>query len=193
MSGMVYDLRQDQTGPDRCYYGKVRIPSSVNGVVLHSTACRLGERPERYKRVNVHIGVTMQGKVILAHSFDKLIWHAGEPSRTMIGIEFDGNHLGFSDGRYWKGAPLDPLTAEQVASANEILLPLLQQWFVDNGAIWEYTIAHRQSSADREYDPGVEVWQLVALPWMKETGSTDGDLVFSTGSTIPRDWDARKK
>jgi len=97
------------------------------------------------------------------------------------------------DGRYWKGAPLDPLTAAQVASANEILLPLLQQWFIDNGATWSYTIAHRQSSEDRKYDPGIEVWQLVALPWMRITGSTDGDLVFGTGSTIPRDWDARKK
>jgi hypothetical protein len=192
MSGLLVDLRDDPTPPERLYFGKKRKPEQITGVMLHSTACRLGEKPERWKRVNAHIGITMQGRVILMHDFLSVIWHGNKPSPELIGIEIDGNHLGLSTGQYWKGAALDPLYAAQVASANEILLPFLQKWFTENGVEWKYTLAHRQSSGDREYDPGVEIWQLVALPWMRETGSTDGDLVWGTGAKIPNDWDSRK-
>lgn len=192
MSGMLIDLRDDPTPPDRLYFGVKRKPSDITGVMLHRTACVLGEKPERWKRINAHIGVTLQGKVILMHDFLSVIWHGNKPSPELIGIEFDGNPEGFP-GRYWKpgGGPHD-ITAAQQASANEILLPLLQRWFDENGVTWKWTIAHRQSSGDREYDPGWQCWQLIALPWMAATGSTDGDLVWGTGAKVPKDWDARK-
>ena len=189
MSGLLVDLRDDPTPPLRGYYGKKRKLSDITGVMLHQTACRLGEKPERWKSISAHIGVTREGKIILMHDFLSVIWHGNKPSPELIGIEFDGNFMGYTNGKYWKpGGGPDPLTAAQQASANEILLPFLQRCGMD----WKYTIAHRQSSGDREYDPGPEIWQLVALPWMRETGSTDGDLVWGTGAKIPNDWDSRK-
>lgn len=115
MSGLLIDLlidlQSDPTKPDavECY-GRKRDPSEVTGVMLHHTACRLGEDPARWKRVNAHIGITFGGKVIIMHDLERVIYHGGNRvSPWTIGIEIDGNHLGFSDGRYWKGNPLDPL------------------------------------------------------------------------------------
>jgi hypothetical protein len=191
VSGLLIDLRSDPTPPVRGYYGVDRDPSTVTGVMLHRTACVLGERPERWKSVQAHIGLTMAGRVILAHDFRKLLWHGNKPSAWTIGIEIDGNPEGVP-GKWWKpGGGPHPLTAAQVASAHEVLLPLLVDWFAAHSQ-WEFTLAHRQSSGDREYDPGHETWQRIALPWMAATGSTDGDLTWGTGTTIPWEWDARK-
>lgn len=193
MPGMLIDNRSDPTPPTRLYFGKKRKPADIQGVMLHMTACRLGEKPERWKQINAHIGVTREGKVILMHDFLMELWHGNKPSPWTIGIEFDGNMAGYSSGKYWKpGGGPDRLTAAQQASANEILLPFLQNWFQENESSWLYTLAHRQSSGDREYDPGFMVWNLVALPWMRATGSTDGDLLWGKGALVPKDWDVRK-
>lgn len=189
---LLIDLTSNPTPPDRLYFGVMRDPGSVTGVMLHRTACVLGERPARWKRINAHIGVTMGGRVIIMHDPRMVIWHGNKPSPGLIGIEIDGNPEGVP-GRYWKpGGGPHPLTADQIASANEILLPWLQSWFESNGARWILTVAHRQSSGDRDYDPGYETWQRIALPWMRATGSADGGLTWGTGNPIPHEWDSRK-
>jgi len=189
----VYDYRGKVAKPKNGV--KIRPWNEISGVVLHRTACVLGEKPQRYFPVNCHIGVTMGGRVVLSHPFDLMIWHGHYPSRWTIGIEFDGNPTG-RPGYWWKpGGGPHPITDEQVKAGN-VLLDILTKAFEDNGRTLKYIYAHRQSSDQRECDPGNECWQKIALPWMEKTGATPGDIgrqgsTFGTGYCIPQSWDPK--
>jgi hypothetical protein len=99
----------------------------LEGVVLHRTACRMGERPARYASMNAHIAVTLKGRIILVHPWNLHIWHGHRPSLWTIGIEFDGNPTGWSrtDEReeyFWRpGGGPDPITPEQVKAGLVLL------------------------------------------------------------------------
>lgn len=186
------------------YRGQVKPPKNgrhtrkwdaISGLVLHRTACVLGERPQRYFPVNCHIGVTLKGRIILAHPFEMMIWHGHKPSRWTIGIEFDGNPEGYP-GYHWKpGGGPHPITDAQVR-AGDVLLKILTDAFEAGGRTLKYIYAHRQASENRECDPGWECWQRIALPWMERTGATPGDIglqgtTFGSGFHIPQSWDPR--
>jgi len=189
----VHDYRGHAPRPSNYSYD--RTWDQIAGVVLHRTACHLGEKPERYFPVNAHIGVTLEGRLILAHRWEDMIWHGHAPSRWTIGIEFDGNPEGYP-GYHWKpgGGPHD-ITPEQV-KAGDVLLKMLMDTFQAKGEQFKYIYAHRQSSENRECDPGWQAWQKIAIPWMAKTGATPGDIglqgtVFGTGYHISQHWDPR--
>lgn len=190
-------------------YGLHPWPEPVTGVMLHRTACVLGETAKRWFPVNAHIGVTRYGQIILIHPLNKMIWHGNGPSRWTIGIEFDGNPEG-APGVFWKpGGGPHPITAAQ-EKASVVLLQFLLFWF-GTGSLGniEYILAHRQSSPEREYDPGWECWSKIAVPWMEKTGAIPGpregcpatkglvEPVGHAGDTwggglqIPTEWDSR--
>jgi len=184
------------------YRGRVKPPKNgrhmrkwdaISGLVLHRTACVLGERPERYFPVNAHIGVTLEGRIVLPHPWELMIWHGHAPSPWTIGIEFDGNPEGYP-GYWWKpGGGPHPITDVQV-KAGDVLLQMLLDAFEAGGSKLKYIYAHRQSSENRETDPGWEGWQKIALPWMERTGATPGDVgrqgtTFGTGYHISQHWD----
>ena len=187
------------------YRGHFRQPSNakpgfgdrwpkLRGVVLHRTACRMGERPGRYEDMNAHIAVTLKGRIILCHPWDLHIWHGHRPSLWAIGIELDGNPEGFP-GYHWKpGGGPDPVTDAQVKACG-VLLNLIRHEFAAHDRELEYIYAHRQSSDQRECDPGWEAWQKVAMPWLAATGATSGDnngvggTTFGSGFCIPKQWD----
>ena len=202
----VHDYRHFASPPKNYSYD--REWKTISGVVLHRTACVLGEKPERYLPVNAHIGVTMGGRIVLAHAWNKMIWHGHAPSPWTIGIEFDGNPEG-KPGYWWKpGGGPHPITDAQVAAA-DVLLDLLLAEFKRNDQELRYIVAHRQSSDQREADPGWECWQKIALPWMERTGAVPGPRdghpptkglklpvgyagdTWGTGLQIPREWDPR--
>jgi hypothetical protein len=71
------------------------------------------------------------------------------------------------------------------------------QWIVNtvkaNGEKVTHIHPHRQSSKDRQSDPGSLIWQTVGL-WAQNTlGLLDGGATFTVGDglTIPEAWDAR--
>lgn len=167
----------------------------ITGVVLHRTACVLGEDPKRYLPVNAHIGVTLGGKIILSHPFNLHIWHGHRPSLWCIGIEFDGNPEGYP-GYYWKpGGGPHAITESQV-KASKVLLDILLGEFEQHNRPFKYIYAHRQASDQRECDPGFDCWRKVAIPWMEKTGATPGDIglegtTFGTGFHISKHWDPR--
>lgn len=194
------------------YRGEVAPPSNgremrewakISGITHHRTACVLGETPSRYFPVNCHIGVTMGGRIVLAHPWELMIWHGHGLSRWTIGIEWDGNPEG-KPGYFWKpgGGPHD-ITAGQLKAA-PVLLQLLKEAFAANGQKIQWIVGHRQGSADRECDPGWQCWQKIAIPWMAETGAipnwTGGDEakvyagdVTGSGLYLPYEWDARSQ
>ena len=202
----VWDYRDVAKPPKNFSY--VRAWKQISGVMHHRTACVLGETPTRYLPVNAHIGVTMGGRIVLAHAWDKMIWSGHGPSPWTISIEWDGNPEG-RPGYHWKpGGGPHPITDEQVKAA-DVLLGLLLKAFEQNGQTLKYIVAHRQASDQREADPGWECWQKIAIPWMEKTGAipgpreghppTDGLKIpvgyagdtWGTGGQIPKDWDPR--
>lgn len=202
----VWDYRAVAKPPKN--YSRERAWSEISGIMLHRTACVLGEDPTRYLPVNAHVGVTLGGRLVLAHAWEKFIWHGNGPSPWTIGIEIDGNPEG-KPGYWWKpGGPAHPITDAQV-SALDVLLGLFMTEFTAQGQRIKYIVAHRQSSADRECDPGWETWRRVGIPWMEKTGAIPGPRegrpptqglavpvgfagdTWSSGAQIPREWDSR--
>lgn len=202
----VWDYRDEAPHPSN--YARERPWSDISGVMLHRTACILGENPKRWLPVNAHVGVTMGGRIILMHHWTDLIWHGHSPSPWTIGIELDGNPEG-KLGYHWKpgGGPHDCTDAQ--VQACSVLLGLLTHGFITHGQIIRYVVAHRQSSKDRECDPGWQAWQKVAMPWMTITGAIPGPReghpptagltlpvgasgdTWGTGFQIPTEWDDR--
>lgn len=168
----------------------------LSGMVLHRTACRLGENPKRYFKVNAHAHVSLEGRIFLIHPWNLHIWHGHAMSSWAPGIEFDGNPEGYP-GYHWKpGGGPDPITDAQV-KASKVLLRLIRHEFALNGRNLEYVYGHRQGSDQRECDPGWQAWEKIAIPWMADSGATCGDKngwggsSFSSGFVIPKHWDPR--
>jgi hypothetical protein len=202
----VWDYRDVAKPPKN--YSRLRAWSEISGVMLHRTACVIGETPTRYLPVNAHAHITMGGRLVLAHAWDKMIWHGHGPSPWTIGVEIDGNPEG-KPGYWWKpgGGPQD-VTDAQVQAAG-VLFKLFQEAFEKNGQKILYLVAHRQSSSDRECDPGWATWQKIAVPWMNQLGAIPGPReghppteglalpvgyagdTWGSGLQVPREWDPR--
>ncbi len=202
----IVDCRGKYPWPKNGRY--MRAWDQITGIVLHRTACILGGSPDRWAPVNAHLGITMEGKIILTHPWELMIWHGHGPSPWTIGVEFDGNPEG-KKGYYWKpGGGPHPITDAQV-KASEILLDMFMKEFSSHGSKIKYLLAHRQSSKDRECDPGLECWQKIAIPWMDKTGAIPGPRegtqptaglklpvgwagdTWGDGKQIPTEWDSR--
>lgn len=183
----IHDCRDTFKPPKNYTYN--RTGAAISGVMLHRTACILGENPSRWESINCHIGVTLDGRIILMHHWWRMIWHGNGPSPSTIGIEFDGNPEG-KPGYYWTPGGGPNLITDAQKKAAEVLFTLLRDEITTMGGAFSYLLAHRQSSEDRECDPGWHCWQEIALPWMEKLGvKSDPGKVWGTGNTIPKDWD----
>lgn len=169
----------------------------ITGICLHQTACYLGERPERWATVNTHYGVTRAGQEIRIHPEILIAPAANGWNNRTISIECDGLYAGIKGNlkTVWddpstpvREQPMEP-TPELVA-ATKSLIRRLKAAFPSI----KYLVAHRQSSLDRQNDPGEELWKAVALPMMAELGLEDGGAGFAIGGyPIPEIWDPAKK
>jgi len=186
----IYDRRGLHDNPR--LYGRMRRWSSITGITLHQTGCQMPTSAHGWDRLNAHIGITRDGKVILANDPTLMIWHAQHLSLSTIGIEIAGNYAGI-DGDYntvWRGGG----GPDTLNSAMLIALDLVFNWLIDNFKINNKKIqaiyAHRQSARSRIGDPGSEIWQKIAIPWIKRLGiSRQNSMRFGTGRRIPKDWD----
>lgn len=208
----VWDYRGKVAHPSNTGSQGMRPWSQIEGICTHRTACVLGENPQRYFPVNAHIGVTLGGRIVLAHPWELMIWSSHGLSPFTVNVEWDGNPEG-RPGYWWKPGGLpNPITDAQV-KASGILLQLLKDEFTAHGQTIKYIFAHRQASSSRESDPGWEFWQKVAIPWKAQLGATSGprpgypategltNLEFGGdtwggtgpegGLQIPREWDFR--
>lgn len=162
----------------------------ITGVTLHQAGCLMTDTPDRMKTLKAHISVLRRGDIVIRNKLRWFIWHAQGFSWNTIGIEFNGLFEGVQGDPRTNpdpGKPTQRLTDEQVRAANEELLPYLQEQFSVNGGQWKFVHAHRQSCKDRPHDPGSEIWQRVAIPWIQKTGATEGKI-YGTGRSIPQNW-----
>ncbi len=148
----------------------------------------------------IHFCITRAGKVIQLYDLTEVCNHAGAFNRSSVGIEIDGWFAGIEDRpeTLWQPRnqttprrPMDMPTAQADAAKAAV------QWIVDtvkaNGGKVTHIHPHRQSSKDRQSDPGSLIWQTVGL-WAQDVlGLSDGGAAYKVGDgrTIPEAWDAR--
>jgi N-acetyl-anhydromuramyl-L-alanine amidase AmpD len=169
-------------------------------IVLHQTACLLGERPERFVSSAAHFFVLRSGTVVQVHPIDARTACSSALNYGGIAVEVDGHFEGVLGdvSTYWRPAssptrqPMRPTPAQLVAALE------LGRWIVGevaaHGGQVRHVLAHRQGSATRRSDPGSEIWQGVALPLQAELGLDDGGEGFAAGGglPIPHEWDPRR-
>lgn len=171
----------------------------ITGITLHQTAALIGERESTWFPVPIHLGVTRKGKIIQLYDFTDRTNHAHNLNATDVGIEVDGFYEGVEgdETTFWRPKsepgrkPLKP-TPEQIVALREAV-----RWIRDVvngfGGKLKFIHAHRQSSKDRQSDPGSRLWQEVGVWAQNELGLSDGGKGFTVGDglPIPEKWDAR--
>ena len=204
----VYDCRGFFNPPKNGLF--VRAYSSISGITMHRTGCVIGNRYEQHAKTNAHVAVSMDGNIYLMHPFTLGIFachdgNAGEPSSFTISVEFDGNPEGYpnqkmivqkkqmKDGKilpkYKEQIGPHPITPEQV-KASKVLLKIMVDEVSKGGGTINKILAHRQTTSERDSDPGWEAWKKIAIPWQKTIGAIDTKYYrIRTGSTIPKVWD----
>ncbi|SEM47107.1 N-acetylmuramoyl-L-alanine amidase [Pseudomonas sp. ok272] len=196
----IIDERANHPHAGRSVSTPYRLWSKITAVVLHQTASNIGEKPARWHSVPIHFCITRAGKVIQLYDLTEICNHANGLNRSSVGIEIDGWYAGI------EGQPKTLWQPKGLATPRQPMdLPTLQadavkatvQWIANtvaaNGGMVTHIHPHRQSSKDRQSDPGSLIWQTVGL-WAQNTlGLSDGGAAFTVGNgrTIPEDWDVR--
>ncbi len=176
--------------------------SKITAVVLHQTATNLGETPMRWHSVPIHFGITRAGKIIQLYDLTEVCNHASNATHNQrtVGIEIDGWYAGV-EGRpetLWQPknqtVPRQPMSLSIAqADAAKATVQQIVHTVAANGGSVTHIHPHRQSSKDRQSDPGSLIWQTVGL-WATNTlGLSDGGAAFTVGDglKIPEAWDAR--
>ena len=183
--GMPYYKRQADASP--------RKRAAIDSIVLHHMAYNIGNDPTLYKRVGAHYIVTSGGQIAqLYDDLDFLNASNGFNPRS-VAIEFAGN---FADERYnwWKSSELPIpdrcyLTPTQIRAGRCLLATLKARL---PGI--KYLYAHRQSSEDREGDPGPDVWFNIGEWALGNLNLTDRlpSTFIGNGRPIPQTWRKRR-
>lgn len=188
------------------YVPRLRPISEITGICLHQTACVMGEKPERYRRLSIHFVVTLSGKVIRTCPIESLLYGGNHWNGGTIQIEVDGSYAGLEDDpsthakredleTFWAGGEIK--SPMKVTEAAMRALRNLQRYIIEKvrrlGGKICVVVAHRQASGDRRSDPGQAIWQQGALPIIEEFGLDDGGVGFQLGDgrPIPEGWDPR--
>ncbi len=191
--GKITDIRGEHRRPK--LFGRLRSWKSIHGVTLHQTGCNMPQDPQKWRRLNAHIGITTEGRIVIVNDPIDMIWHGQGLSQKTIGVEIEGNFEGVQGNTktLWiGGGPAASLTEAQL-TASQVVFEWLEDRFDENGITWSKVHGHRQSSRTRAGDPGSEIWQKIAIPWLNTLYATDGGPSWCTGSgrPIPVDWDQR--
>jgi hypothetical protein len=196
----IIDERANHPHTGRSVDTPYRPWSNITAVVLHQTATNLGEKPERWHSVPIHLCITRAGKIIQLYHLTEVCNHANGLNLRSVGIEIDGWYAGI------EGQPETLWQPKNLATPRQPMgLPTLQadaakatvRWIVDtvaaNGGKVTHIHPHRQSSKDRQSDPGSLIWQTIGLWSQKKFGLSDGGGAFTVGNgrTIPEAWDVR--
>lgn len=180
--------------PVRNAYKTPRKLTDITAIVLHQTACHLGERVKRWHSVPAHIGVTHNGKVILINRLETVCWHANYFNRFSVGIEVDGNFRGVEDKAWtlWKGGGRrSMLPIEQIGRTQMAIEWILHEVAAHGGRVTNI-LAHRQTSKNRRADPGETIWKQCGR-WAQNVADLENDVDYTKGSglPIPKEWDDR--
>jgi hypothetical protein len=208
----ILDFTEDQKNPPvvrkhEIVHGKVveRDPKAVTGIVVHQSACIFGPKsnPEaRHRRalnVACHALAFTDGVVALPNPLPWYVWHANKLNACSLGLEIEGHYPGLQDDpstlpredikTTWGGSPT-PLTDLTVTCACAALKALVTEGEAQ-GMPLEWIWAHRQASATRRSDPGMEIWKRVVLGYAVPVLGlkTNPAFVVGAGMPIPIAWE----
>jgi hypothetical protein len=164
-----------------------RDPKKIKQLVLHQMACcfKPADPLKRFLTITAHFAITADGRILQLHPIEQLLWASNGFNGSSVAVEFAGN---FPDtkGRWWAGDNYgrDRPTPAQFEAGRRLIRHLVKTIGLTQ------VVAHRQSSASRENDPGPEVWRNVGQ-WAVDTlGLSDGGPGFKLpgGNPIPDDW-----
>ncbi|GAB3510805.1 hypothetical protein GCM10027341_49650 [Spirosoma knui] len=176
-----------------------RDPRTITSLVLHHMAYKAKDskgtysNPQKYLAVGAHFCIMLDGRIMQHHPISRFIWHSNCTSPRSVGVEFEGN---FPDikGRWWY--PTDKKTKKKIRINED--QPTQAQF--DSGRFLvqylktvlnlKHVLAHRQSSEDRENDPGPAIWFNVGEWSLKNLGLSDGGPGFKcgTGNSLLPEW-----
>jgi hypothetical protein len=156
----------------------------IDAVVLHQMSLSRGDDLLRYKKVTAHFVIAPNGAVAQLHPLSARLSASHGFNGRSVSIEFAGN-LQSVDGHWWRPDDYgrNYLTPAQV-EAGRRLLKLLRTLGV------RFVFAHRQSYAERQNDPGPEIWSRVGEWAIAELAMSDGGpgYFIDTGHPIPEEW-----
>jgi hypothetical protein len=168
--------------------GSFRDPRKLWSFVLHQMAMKRRSRttgqfsdPNSYLKTGAHFCILFDGRIIQLHPLSRLIYHGQCLSFRSVAVEFEGNFPSIK-GRWWSGdgstgndnpTPLQFAAGKYLAGYLKLVLGIT------------HIQAHRQSSENRENDPGPDVWYHVGQWAINNIGLTDGGSDFKCGSGNP--------
>ncbi len=210
---------EDRTAITAKKYGHMRQGkrAKVWALVLHHTAGALKEKSEELDHVKSHFVITPKGRILQLHPIESLVWASNDLSPGSVAVEFVGNfrnekgicwyprliplpcsqaptpyqiqHGYFNrQGKcgYYGGltkACSNTPTVEQIKAGRDLIHYLIKK--IGLRAIY----AHRQSSKDREGDPGPDIWYHVGQWAVENLRLENGAKDFHVrGLPIPDVW-----
>lgn len=187
-----------------------RDPKTIDGIVIHQTACSFGPSDDADRRHRRALGVACHalafrdGAVVLANPLRWAVLHGNGLNDRSLGLEIEGLFSGLEDdpatipneakATAWGGEP-DVVTELLVTCARHALRELVERGRAEGMPI-RYVWAHRQSSGSRRSDPGQTLWRRVVLEYgVPQLGLfAQPALVLASrssgpGRPIPKAWD----
>ncbi len=195
--GRAYDWVSDRLGgsriidltdkSDKSLRKGARDPKKVYALVLHQMACcfKPADPLKRFLNINSHFAIAADGRILQLHPITELLWSSNGFNAGSVAVEFAGN-LPNTKGRWWQGDKFgrDRPTAAQLEAGRYLVRHLIRVMGLT------HVLAHRQSSASRENDPGPEVWYHVGQWAVEKLGLKDGGPGFKLpgANPIPDEW-----
>lgn len=170
----------------------------IDTIWLHQTAAML-MTPGRFKKVPVQRAVPVLAQAVLLHPIRAYMYGGGKVNRRAIhyeiacraaGIEGDGRTVWISRkdkkaGRRWDDVVAEA-TDDQIAIAKLMIAYDIAEVFRQGGKI-KYIGSHRQSSKQRESDPGQRLWVELG-EWAIEEFGLERSREFGNGRPNPTVW-----
>jgi N-acetylmuramoyl-L-alanine amidase len=173
----------------------MRDPKKVWALVLHQMACcfKVKDPLTRFLKMAPHFAILPDGRILQLHPILAMTWASNGFNPGSVAVEFAGN---FPDtrGKWWidreeaarlKLTPAqvklnqNQVTSEQIEAGRYLVQHLIKTMGL------KVIVAHRQSSKDRENDPGPDIWYNVGQWAVDNLGLSDGGPGFKVGGGYP--------
>lgn len=165
----------------------MRPAAQVKALVLHQMACCRSRRNALtdYLKIGAHFAIMVDGRILQLHPEAALLWASNGFNHGSVAVEFAGNFPN-TKGKWWQGDTYgrDQVTPAQLEAGRRLVRHLVAKIGLRT------VLAHRQSSASRENDPGPDIWYHVGQ-WAVDTLKlSDGGPGFKVddGNAIPDLW-----
>lgn len=192
---------------------RTRDPKKVHALVLHQMACcfKVVDPLKRFLKMAPHFAILPDGRILQLHPILSLTGASNDFNPGSVAVEFAGNFPN-TKGKWWISkkelanikkrfaalpeaqikaridayikANQNRVTPEQIEAGRYLVRYLIRTMGLKT------ILAHRQSSGDRENDPGPDIWYHVGQWAIDNLGLKDGGPGFKvgTGNPIPDLW-----